>query len=129
MEQDTAKSIYQGGKVFIDYNRAGVPLLEIVTEAQETHPSDAKLIVRELQDLLSTLDISEAQIDQGQMRVDVNISVRGEKHAGPRVEVKNVAGAKNVERALEYEYLRHIDLLRNGEAPLPETRRYDADVD
>ena len=63
------------------------------------------------------------------MRVDVNISVRGEKHAGPRVEVKNVAGAKNVERALEYEYLRHIALLSKGEAPLPETRRYDADTD
>ena len=63
------------------------------------------------------------------MRVDVNVSVRGEKHAGPRVEVKNVAGAKNVERALEYEYLRHIDLLSKGEAPLPETRRYDADID
>ena len=60
MEQDTAKSIYHGGKVLIDYNRAGVPLLEIVTDAQETHPSDAKLIVRELQDLLSTLGISDA---------------------------------------------------------------------
>ena len=48
MEQDTAKSIYHGGKVLVDYNRAGVPLLEIVTDAQEVHPSDAKLIVREL---------------------------------------------------------------------------------
>ena len=63
------------------------------------------------------------------MRVDVNISVRGAGKQGCRVEVKNVAGAKNVERALEFEYLRHIDLLSKGEEPLPETRRYDADVD
>ena len=129
MEQDTAKSIYEGGKVLIDYNRAGVPLLEVVTDAQETHPSDAKLIVRELQDLLSTLDISEAQIEQGQMRVDVNVSVHGKDISGPRVEVKNVAGAKNVERALEYEYLRHVDVLSKGGTVHKETRRYDADVD
>ena len=63
------------------------------------------------------------------MRVDVNISVRGPNKQGCRVEVKNVAGAKNVERALEFEYLRHIDLLSKGTEPLPETRRYDADVD
>ena len=63
------------------------------------------------------------------MRVDVNVSVHGENISSPRVEVKNVAGAKNVERALEYEYLRHIDVLENGGTVYPETRRYDADVD
>ena len=111
MEQDTAKSIYQDNKVLIDYNRAGMPLLEIVTDARATHPSDAKLIVRELQELLSQLEISDAQIDQGQLRVDVNVSVHGEKNHSDRVEIKNVAGAKNVERAVEFEYRRHIDLL------------------
>ena len=63
------------------------------------------------------------------MRVDVNVSVHGENISSPRVEVKNVAGAKNVERALEYEYLRHIDVLESGGKIYPETRRYDADVD
>ena len=60
MEQDTAKSIYENGKVLIDYNRAGMPLLEIVTDAKPTHPEDAKLIVRELQELLQALEISDA---------------------------------------------------------------------
>ena len=60
MEQDTAKSMYHGGKVHIDYNRAGMPLLEIVTSAKQTHPSDVKLIVRELQDLLKTIGVSDA---------------------------------------------------------------------
>lgn len=63
--KDTAKSIYKGDKVLIDYNRAGMPLLEIVTQAQLTHPEDAKLIVRELQELLQQLQVSDAQIDQG----------------------------------------------------------------
>lgn len=113
----------------IDYNRAGMPLLEIVTAPHVTHPNDAKLIVRELQDLLKTLGISEAQIENGQLRVDVNLSVQGEKNESPRVEIKNVAGAKNVERAVEYEYRRHISLLSKGEIPLPETRRYEPDWD
>ena len=129
MEQDTAKSIYQGDKVMIDYNRAGMPLLEIVTTAKPTHPNDAKLIVRELQELLKSLGISEAQIENGQLRVDVNLSVQGEKNESPRVEIKNVSGSKNVERAVEYEYRRHIEMLTRGEVPLPETRHYEADND
>ena len=63
------------------------------------------------------------------MRVDVNVSVHGKDISGPRVEVKNVAGAKNVERALEYEYLRHVDLLSKGETVHKETRRYEPDID
>lgn len=65
MEQDTAKSIYKGDKVFIDYNRAGMPLLEIITAPKPTHPNDAKLIVRELQELLKSLGISDATIENG----------------------------------------------------------------
>lgn len=129
MEQDTAKSIYHGDKVLIDYNRAGMPLLEIVTSCKPTHPNDAKLIVRELQELLKSLGISDAQIENGQLRVDVNISVQGEKNESPRVEIKNVAGSKNVERAVEHEYRRHIEMLSRGEIPLPETRKYEADMD
>ena len=115
MECDTAKSIHKDGKTYIDYNRAGMPLLEIVTEAAWTNPEDCKLVVREMQELLQALEISDAKIEQGQMRVDVNISVHGEKFSGPRVEVKNVSGAKNVETAIEYEYRRHISLLEKGE--------------
>jgi len=106
-----------------------MPLLEIVTDAAETHPEDAKLLVRELRELLQSLQISEAQIEQGQMRVDVNVSVSNDKMQGQRVEIKNVSGAKNVERAVEHEYWRHIKLMEQGIIPLPETRRYDADID
>ena len=78
---------------------------------------------------MKTTGISEAQIENGQLRVDVNISVQGEHSESPRVEIKNVAGAKNVERVVEYEYRRHLELLKRGEVPLPETRRYEADYD
>lgn len=74
------------------------------------------------------MEISDAQIDQGQLRVDVNVSVIGEKNKSERVEIKNVSGAKNVERAVEYEFRRHIGLLSQGKFPAPETRRFDADT-
>ena len=128
--------MYEGTKAQIDYNRAGMPLLEIVTDAKKTHPVDAKLIVREVQDMLRSLNISDGNIDQGQLRVDVNVSVRGESNnpsmdgaqiSSPRVEVKNVAGARNVERAVEFEFRRHIKALMGGKPILPETRRYDAE--
>jgi aspartyl-tRNA(Asn)/glutamyl-tRNA(Gln) amidotransferase subunit B len=75
MEQDTAKTILKDGKQYIDYNRSGMPLLEIVTEAEFTNPENCKLVVREMQEMLSSLGISEAKIEQGQMRVDVNVSI------------------------------------------------------
>lgn len=126
MEQDTAKTILKDGKQYIDYNRAGMPLLEIVTDAQFTNPENCKLVVREMQEMLSSLGISESKIDLGQMRVDVNVSIQGEKEKSERVEVKNVAGAINVQRAVDYEYKRHIAMLESGRKVLPETRRYDA---
>lgn len=76
--------------------------------------------------MLSTLGISEAKIDLGQMRVDVNVSIQGDVVNSERVEIKNVAGAKNIERAVEYEYKRHVAMLESGQKILPETRRYNA---
>lgn len=128
--------MYEGSKAQIDYNRAGMPLLEIVTDAKKTHPVDAKLIVREVQDMLRSLNISDGNIEQGQLRVDVNVSVRGESTkvgsegsqiSSPRVEVKNVAGARNVERSVEFEFRRHIKALMSGKQILPETRRFDTE--
>jgi aspartyl-tRNA(Asn)/glutamyl-tRNA(Gln) amidotransferase subunit B len=104
------------GKCLIDYNRAGMPLLEIVTDAQWTNPDDCKLVVYAMQELLSTLGISEAKVEQGQMRVDVNISVWSKTDKSirsPRVEIKNVAGAKNVERAVEFEFKRAVTQLES----------------
>ena len=126
MEQEAAKAHIQGDKMLIDYNRAGMPLLEILTQPQPTHPNDAKLIVRELQELLNTLGISQANIENGQLRVDVNLSVQGEKNESPRVDIKTLQGSKDAERAVEYEYRRHIDMLSRGEIPDSETRSFDS---
>lgn len=126
MEQEAAKSFTKGDKMLIDYNRAGMPLLEIVTTPKPTHPNDSKLIVRELQELLNTLGISQANIENCQLRVDVNLSVQGEKNESPRVDIKTIRSSKDCERAVEYEYRRHIEMLSRGEIPLPETRTFDS---
>jgi len=126
MEQESAKSFVKGDKMMIDYNRAGMPLLEIVTTAKPTHPNDAKLIVRELQEMLNTLGISQANIENGQLRVDVNLFVQGEKNESPRVDIKTILSSKDAERAVEFEYRRHIEMLSRGEIPLPETRKFDS---
>ena len=112
-----------------------MPLLEIVTEGKNTHPVDAKLIVREVQDMLRSLNISKGNIDAGQLRVDVNVSVRGESTKpgvsseiqSPTVQIKNISSARNIERAVEFEFRRHIQALMDGKDVLPETRRYNAE--
>jgi aspartyl-tRNA(Asn)/glutamyl-tRNA(Gln) amidotransferase subunit B len=73
MEQDAAKITRKDGKLYVDYNQSGVPLLEIITEPQYTNPEDCKLVIREMQELLSTLGVSEASLLNGTMRVDVNL--------------------------------------------------------
>ena len=125
MEQEAAKTFVKGDKMLVDYNRAGMPLLEIVTTPKPTHPNDVKLIVRELQELLNTLGISEANIENGQMRVDINMTVQGEKYESPRVDIKSIQGSKDCEYAVEYEYRRHIEMLSRGEIPDHESRSYD----
>ena len=89
------------------------------------HPNDSKLVVRELSELLNTLDISRAEIADGTMRVDVSLQVEGDKFSGPTVDIKNLSSPRNLERAVEFEYLRHVDMLSQGDIPLPETRRFD----
>lgn len=106
MEQEAARSFKKGDRILIDYNRTGVPLLEIVTTPKNTHPNDVKLIVRELQELMQTLEISEASIEKGQLRIDINLKVEGEKNESNRIDIKTVLGSKDAERAVEYEYRR-----------------------
>lgn len=112
----------------MDYNRAGMPMLEIVTGAKWTNPEDCKLIVREMQELLQQLEISDAMIKDETMRLDINLSVHGEKVAGPRIEIKSIDSAKNVERAIEYEYRRQVHLMEQGITPDSETRQFDKEA-
>lgn len=127
LEEDTAKSSHGTGSSLVDFNRAGVPLMELVTEPVVRDAKMASTFARELQLLLRTLGVSDANIEQGQMRVEVNISMSEDpnKPASKYVEVKNIASFRSVERAIEYEMARQIDMIENGIPFVKETRGWD----
>lgn len=127
LEEDTAKSTHdKGTESLVDFNRAGVPLMELVTEPVIRSAVDAANFARELQLLLWYLKASSANMEKGEMRVEANISVSrdGEK-LGTKVEVKNLNSFKAVEKAIEFEIARHIELLERGERVVQETRGWD----
>lgn len=129
IEQDSAKSFHDFNNYSgIDYNRAGAALLEIVTFPEISHPTDAKIVIRELQETLRYLNISLANMEEGQMRCDVNISLShktDKQKFGERVELKNLQGVKFVEKAIESEIVRQANLIESGEGVHFQTRRYD----
>ncbi len=126
LEEDTARSIHdQGEESLVDYNRAGVPLMELVTEPVIHSPEEAGRFARELQLLLRTLGVSEANMEKGEMRVEANISVSKTDTFGTKVEVKNLNSFKSVEAAIVYEVERQIAILERGEAIFQETRGWD----
>ncbi len=134
LEEDTAKSTHdQGNHTLIDFNRAGVPLMELVTNAvtYDDIGSAAKAssdFGRELQLILRTLDASEAEMSKGQMRIEVNLSVTKDKNKyGTKVEVKNINSFKSVEDAVRFEAKRHIELIEAGKADeiVQETRGFE----
>ncbi|MEN8650749.1 Asp-tRNA(Asn)/Glu-tRNA(Gln) amidotransferase subunit GatB [Streptomyces sp. 21So2-11] len=139
MEEDTGKSLHVGGATgrihgashsLLDYNRAGIPLIEIVTKPIEgagaRAPEVAKAYVAELRELIKALDVSEARMEQGQMRCDVNLSLRpyGREVFGTRSETKNVNSLRSVERAARYEVMRHAAVLNAGGTIVQETRHF-----
>ncbi len=135
MEEDTGKSthvgesgrIHDAGYSLIDYNRAGVPLIEIVTAPDLRSPDQAKEYVQELHDILVTIEASDGRMEEGSMRVDANVSVRpvGSDELRTRCEIKNVNSLRSMVRAIEYEAKRHVALYDSGEAPRQETRHWD----
>jgi aspartyl-tRNA(Asn)/glutamyl-tRNA(Gln) amidotransferase subunit B len=125
MEEDPGKLSYKGSITLakyslIDYNRSGVPLLEIVTEPVMSSPKEARLFLNKLRIILEYLEVFDGNLE-GAMRVDANISLKG----GGRVEIKNISSFKGVERALSYEITRQRNLLRRGRVVLRETRHFD----
>ncbi|OON79688.1 Asp-tRNA(Asn)/Glu-tRNA(Gln) amidotransferase subunit GatB [Streptomyces tsukubensis] len=139
MEEDTGKSTHVGGATgriqgashsLLDYNRAGIPLIEIVTKpiegAGERAPEVARAYVAELRELIKALDVSEARMDKGQMRCDVNLSLRphGREAFGTRSETKNVNSLRSVERAARFEIQRHAAVLSSGGTIVQETRHF-----
>jgi len=128
LEEDTARSQHdKGSESLVDFNRAGVPLMELVTEPVIHDAESAGNFARELQLLLRTLKISTANMEKGEMRVEANISVSKTAEFGTKVEVKNINSFKAVESAIEYEIKRQIDLLESGEEVSQETRGWDAE--
>lgn len=128
LEEDTGTSKHEGDKTLVDYNRAGVPLMELVTEPCIHSPEDAAKFGRELQLLLQYLGVSEANMEKGEMRVELNLSISPDKNKyGTKVEVKNINSFSAVERAAKYEIERMRDLYEEGRENeiVQETRGWD----
>ena len=127
LEEDVAKSSHYETQSGIDFNRAGTPLMEIVSEADLSTPEEAFAYLTALKQILIYGGVSDADMEKGQMRCDVNVSVRpvGQKEYGTKVEVKNVNSISAVRRALRYEIDRQIEAAHNKEVQRQETRRWD----
>lgn len=130
MEEDAGKLVHaESGRSFVDFNRCGVPLIEIVSEPDMRKPSEASAYLKALRDILVYLDICDGNMEEGSFRCDANISIRpqGEKKLGVKVELKNMNSFRFVEKALEYEMIRQTDVLRSGGIIVQETRLWDSD--
>ncbi len=130
IEEDAGKSIHDiGDDTFIDVNRCGVPLLEIVSYPDIRSASEASSYLQKLRQVIKYLGISDGNMEEGSLRCDANVSVRlkGAEEYGTRTEIKNMNSFKNVEKAIEYEAQRHIDILESGGTIFQETRLWDAD--
>jgi len=131
IEEDAGKSIHDAvaHATCIDLNRAGVPLLEIVTEPVMHSAEDAYLFLTELRKIVRWLDVCDGNMEEGSMRCDANISIRlkGEQSLGKRVEVKNLNSIRNVKKAIEIEFDRLVQLQENNQLIIQETRSFDAD--
>jgi len=131
IEEDAGKSLHDVDENFtaIDLNRAGVPLLEIVSEPDLHSSDEAFAYITELRRLVRWLEICDGNMEEGSMRCDANISIRlkGEKKLGTRVEVKNLNSIRNVKKAIDLEVDRLIDIVESGAAIVQETRSFDAD--
>ncbi len=138
LEEDTGKSSHQGGdgrihgaeSSLVDYNRAGVPLIEIVGRPDLRSPDDARAYVTELRSILVAIGASDGKMEEGSMRVDANVSVRpvGDGELGTRCEIKNVNSLRSLVRAIDYEARRQVDVIEAGERVHQETRHWDEEA-
>ena len=130
MEEDAGKSLHDvdANNTCVDYNRAGVPLVEIVTEPDLRSGDEAYAYLTELRKMLRYLEICDGNMEEGSMRCDANISVRkkGDPQLGTKVEVKNLNSIRNVKRAIEHEAKRLIDIVESGDKVIQQTRSFDA---
>jgi aspartyl-tRNA(Asn)/glutamyl-tRNA(Gln) amidotransferase subunit B len=133
MEEDAGKLVHSGATInssdyaLVDYNRTGVPLLEIVSEPDLRSPEEAKAYLEKVKAILEYLDVSDCKMEEGSLRCDANISLRprGQTTLGTKAEIKNLNSFRSVQRGLEYEVARQEDLLDDGGRVIQETRTWD----
>ena len=130
LEEDAGKSVHEGDNPFsfIDYNRAGTPLIEMVTEPALHSSEQAFAMVSEVRKLVRYLGICDGNMEEGSLRCDVNVSLRpeGSEKLGTKVEIKNMNSLRNIQRAIEHEIIRQTDMLNSGIQIIQETRTFDA---
>ena len=133
LEEDAGKSIHDEYEGFsaIDLNRAGTPLLEIVSEPEISSAKEAVAYMKAMHQLVTYLDVSDGNMAQGSLRCDANVSIRkkGDRELGTRTEIKNINSFKFIEKAINFEIKRQIKILENGEKVTQETRLYDSSKD
>lgn len=133
LEEDAGKSLHEDfhGQTGIDLNRAGTPLLEIVSEPDMRNAKEAVAYMRKIHSLVRYLEICDGNMQEGSFRCDANVSIRpkGQAEFGTRTELKNINSFRNVERAINFEIERQIDVVESGREVVQETRLYDADKD
>jgi aspartyl-tRNA(Asn)/glutamyl-tRNA(Gln) amidotransferase subunit B len=132
LEEDAGKLLHpEGGEVYslVDLNRAGAPLIEIVSEPELRTAEDAALYLTELRAILRYVDVSDGNMEEGSLRCDANVSVRprGTEKFGTRVEIKNINSIKGVSKAIEYEIRRQVECIQTGTPLVQETRLFDAE--
>src|SRR5688500_14582948 len=133
MEEDAGKSLHEGfldssRKTYVDYNRSGVPLIEIVTEPDMRSAAEAAEFFSRLRDILVWVGVNDGNMEEGSLRCDANVSVRpaGREAFGTKAEVKNLNSFRYVQKAIEYEIQRQIGILESGGAVVQETRLWDS---
>jgi len=127
LEEDAGKNIHEGNKTYVDLNRAGTPLIEIVTEPDIDSPEMAREFLETLRNILRYAGVSKADMEKGQLRCDINLSLRpkGSKELGTKVEIKNVNSFRFVQKAIESEIERQKKILSSGGKIIQETRTFD----
>lgn len=127
IENDAGKLVHANGKTLADYNRAGAPLMEIVTEPDFRSRADVLAYLEEIQKLMRWCGASDADMEKGQLRCDVNISIRphGQKEFGTRVELKNINSFSSIGRAIDAEVIRQAEILESGGTLDQETRGWN----
>ena len=129
LEEDTCKQLHYNDFTLLDYNRAGIPLIEIVSKPEIRNGEEAMKYVEKIRSIVCFLDVSDGKMQEGSLRCDVNVSIKekGSAAFGTKVEIKNINTLNNIKRAIDFEIDRQISLISSGERVIQETRRYDED--